>query len=113
MNAEEILHQLDALLTAEQEAIRALDANLALAHAEKKLELFEALAHAGKGRTDLDAQVVSIARRARQNAMLLAFARDCLRDAMGTVAHHLNTRPDATRAPASPLRKGLRVSVTG
>lgn len=113
MNAEEILQQLDALLAAEQDAIRALDANLAAAHAEKKLELFEALAGAAEGRADLQPAVLSVARRARQNAMLLAFARDCVRDAMGTVARHLNTRPDAARAPASALRKGMRVSVTG
>jgi hypothetical protein len=112
MNAEDIISQLDEVLTSEQQAIRVLDANLAIAHAEKKLQLFEALSAAAKGRPELHPEVLSLARRARQNAMLLAFARDCIRDAMGTVARQLNTPSVVNRAP-SDLRKGIRVSVTG
>lgn len=113
MSPEEAKTELDRLLTDEQTAIRALDANLAIAYADKKVELFRALAAAAETDAGLRDDLVVFIRRARQNAMLLAFARDCIRDAMGTVAHHLNTRVDVTRAPTSALRKGVRLSVTG
>lgn len=113
MSAESILVELDQLLVDEQRAIRELDANLTSAYAQRKLQLFQELKEAAKDAPELHDQVLLLARRARQNAMLLAFARDCLRDAMGSVARHLNARKDITNLASTSGRKGLRVSMTG
>ncbi len=116
MSADQILDQIEALLTSERAAIRQLDSAAVEECAHEKERLFAELKRALVGRSDLHARIVRVMRMARQNCLLLAYARDCVRDAMGSVARHLNTRvserPGHSTAPPGE-RRSLRVSVMG
>lgn len=115
MVAESLLDQIETLLTAERAAIRQLDSAAVEECAYEKERLFGELKRELVGRGDLHARVVRVMRMTRQNCLLLAYARDCVRDAMGSVARHLNTRvserPGHSSVPAE--RRSMRVSVMG
>ena len=115
MSAEALLDQIEALLTAERAAIRQLESATVEECAIEKERLFHCLKPVLVGRAELHGRVVRVMRMARQNCVLLAYARDCVRDAMGSVARHLNTGPNERSGPsiAPSERRSVRVSVMG
>ena len=116
MTAEELLEQIEALLTAERAAIRQLESATVEECAMEKERLFHSLKPKLVNRADLRPRIVRVMRMARQNCVLLAYARDCVRDAMGSVARHLNTGTNERVAGSSISpgeRRSVRVSVMG
>ena len=115
-SADELLDRLETLLGEERLAIRQLDALQVEACAEEKERLFIELKQELVGRRELHGRVVRIMRCARQNCVLLAYARDCVRDAMGSVARHLNAGAalkGTHRSQHPGERISMRVSVMG
>lgn len=98
---------LEALLTEERAAIRALDGPAVDHAASRKLALVEALrnfppeALRAEGR-----HITRLVAQLRQNGVLLAHARDCLRDAVAARADR-PLSPDSHDRPVS--RPGVRL----
>lgn len=107
---EDLLDSIEALLKEERLAIRQLDALAVEAFAAEKERLFIELKQELVGRRELHGRVVRVMRLARQNCVLLAYARDCVRDAMGSVARHLNAGA-ALKGPRLSQHPGERISM--
>jgi hypothetical protein len=116
MTPEGLLDEIDTLLREERAALRVLDATRAEALAERKTELVTRLASVAGTRRDLAPRIGATTKAIRDNCVLLAHARHCVRDATAAVARELNRRggaPPATLEGADPLRRGVRVSLKG
>jgi hypothetical protein len=114
MTAESLLDEMEALLETERASLRALDASRVVEIAERKSEIVAALATAAPSRKDLRPRIEAMIRMLRENCLLLAHARHCVRDVTGGVARELNRRGGAPAAEGDGApRKGLRVSLRG
>jgi len=106
MSADEILAEFKVVLADERAAIRAADAKAVLRAATTKEKLAAGLIECGAWtRGDMLQALSALVDELRNNGVLLAHARDCLRDAIAAL--HGAPNPEATR------RTGLRLSVTG
>jgi hypothetical protein len=106
MSADEILAEFKVVLADERDAIRKADAKAVLLTATKKEKLAAELVDCGAWKNpDLLAGLSKLVEELRNNGVLLAHARDCLRDAIAALHG----------APSNGLAKrtGLRLSVTG
>jgi len=106
--------QLRALLHEERDAIRRLDSASILAAAERKQSLLADLqAHIAAG---LGAIVVDALRELmpllRQNLVLLAHARDCVRDAIDA-SRGDGLAPVSGRLGQTTIRPGARICIVG
>ncbi|MBL9028098.1 MAG: hypothetical protein JNL21_38255 [Myxococcales bacterium] len=116
MTPETTLDELDVLLTRERAAIVALDSETTLRLAEEKATLMDRLGPMVRGRADLEPRLRASTRKLRDNCLLLAHARDCLRDVMGSYARELNASSPASHGPRpneAVARRGLKISVKG
>jgi len=114
VTAEATLDRLDDLLARERAAIRGLDSERTLSIAEEKAQLMVELGPLVAGRADLAERLRVSTRAMRDNCVLLAHARDCLRDALGSFAREMNAGPrTGARTTDAPPRRGLYVSVKG
>jgi hypothetical protein len=106
MTADEILAEFKVVLADERSAIRKADAKAVLATATKKETLAAALVETGAWtRSDMLAGLTALVDELRNNGVLLAHARDCLRDAIAAL--HGAPSHEALK------RTGVRLSVTG
>ena len=106
MSADEILAEFKVVLADERVAIRKADAKSVLLAATKKEKLATELVDSGAwSRGDMLAGLSSLVEELRNNGVLLAHARDCLRDAIAALHG----------APSHEVlkRTGVRLSVTG
>jgi hypothetical protein len=113
MNAESLLDEMDALLESEKVSLRVLDASRVVEIAERKAEILAALVTAAPSRKDLRGRIEAMVRMLRENCLLLAHARHCVRDVTAGVARELNRQGGAPVADGSVPRTGLRVSLRG
>jgi len=109
-----------AKLEEERRAIVALDADAVESIASDKEGLFAALAQAPL--TEVDGPLLaSVAAAAKQNCLLLANARDLVRQTAATLAREVNgaaIESGAAKVPGQPAppggaRRGVKLSVTG
>jgi hypothetical protein len=110
--AHEALTELEVLLETERTALRDLDAETVLSVAEKKELILTKLAAEGVlDRPELQERLRALVVHLRHNGVLLAQARDVVRDAVR--AGRLELQPG--RLPTSPPRypTGVRVSTRG
>lgn len=110
--AHEALDRLEALLQTERSALRGLDAETVLSIAEQKESILTTLSDDGVlGRPELRDRLRALVVHLRHNGVLLAQARDVVRDAVR--AGRLELQPG--RLPTSPPRvpTGVRVSTRG
>jgi len=105
MDPEQMFGQFDRLLEEERGAIRRLDGARVHDIAAEKADLFLALRESTRGRSELAPRFRDLAAGLRRNAVLLAHARDCLRDVLS--AFH-DGSPATPYAPA-PSSAGLSV----
>ncbi|HEX7667416.1 MAG TPA: hypothetical protein VF407_22950 [Polyangiaceae bacterium] len=106
MSAEEILEEFTQVLALEREAIRKTDAKGVLEAAMRKEKLAADLVESGAWtRADMVPSLKKLVEELRNNGVLLAHARDCLRDAIAA----LQGSPSAQ----SIRRIAVRLSVTG
>jgi hypothetical protein len=105
--------ELERLLREEREAIRRLDAASVLTFAERKEALVRALHQGGpKLSEESAARLRALAPALRHNSVLLAHARDVLRDAL--VATRGGLAPAAPTSAARPAEAAPRIlSVRG
>lgn len=105
---DDAVAQLEQLLREEREAIRRLDGARVIAFAERKKQLLCALRD-GPGGLDLPraARLRALVPALRQNGVLLAHARDILRDALVAAGAAPKTKQPGV-AP-SPVRRLLSV----
>lgn len=107
------LLRLRDLIENERKVIRTRDSKAILETAEQKEALLASLqqhaAH-GHGQAVKDG-LRELVPALRQNLVLLAHARDCLRDALEVVRGEMSA-PLSVNHP-SPLRPGMRISVVG
>ncbi len=104
--SDDALTELEQLLREEREAIRRLDGASVLAFAERKEALVRSLQKDGAAISKEDAiRLRALTPMLRHNSVLLAHARDILRDSL--VALRVQMRPvvkDQTRPMAAPPR---------
>ena len=106
MSADEILAEFKVVLADERVAIRKADAKSVLVAATKKEKLATDLVESGAWtRIDMLAGLSALVEELRNNGVLLAHARDCLRDAIAAL--HGAPSHEALK------RTGVRLSVTG
>jgi len=106
---EEAIAELRRLLAEEREAIRRLDASRVLEFARRKQELVETLRDArGSFSPATAAALRSLVPALRHNGILLAHARDILRDAVAVASRGRFAMPQRARPQGSP-RKALSV----
>jgi hypothetical protein len=106
MRADDILAEFKVVLADERAAIRKADAKAVLGAATKKEKLAADLVACGAWtRAELLGSLSALVEELRNNGVLLAHARDCLRDAIAALHG----------APSNELvkRTGVRLSVTG
>lgn len=94
MTTGEILTELEGLIRDERKAIVAFDGETVARLADRKEHL---LAELAKSDTQVDLRVdrqrfLSVAAELRHNGILLAHARDCLKEAIDVVKKPLNVR---------------------
>jgi hypothetical protein len=83
MMSEDAITELDQLLRDERQAIRRLDGASVLSYAERKEALVASLRNGGAGLSPENAtRLRALAPALRHNSVLLAHARDVLRDAI-------------------------------
>lgn len=111
MSTDELFGKIESLLDRERVAIRRLDAAAVEMIAAEKEAAFTQLRQAAAGNAELQERVADIARRVRQNAVLLAYARDTVREALGLVARNVNETSTSGRGLETRTR-GVRVSVS-
>lgn len=111
MNTEELFGKIESLLERERVAIRRLDAAVVETIAAEKEEALLALRQATAGNAELQPRVAEVARNVRQNAVLLAYARDTVREALGLVARNVTETSTSGRGLETRTR-GSRVSVS-
>lgn len=108
------LHLLRSLIERERAAIRTRDSEAILHAAQQKEAILASLrrhADAGHGAAVRDG-LRDLVPLLRQNLVLLAHARDCLRDAIEAVRGEA-IPPVSTLSASAPLRPGMRISVVG
>ena len=108
------LLRLRDLIEHERKVIRTRDSAAILETAEQKEAVLAALRkHAEDGYSrEVREGLKDLVPALRQNLVLLAHARDCLRDAIETLRGEV-VSPLSVNKPASPLRPGMRISVVG
>lgn len=111
MSTDELFGKIDSLLDRERVAIRRLDAVAVETIAAEKEVALLALRQAAAGNAELQERVAEVAKRVRQNAVLLAYARDTVREALGLVARSVIETSPSGRGLETRTR-GLRVSVS-
>jgi hypothetical protein len=109
------LTRLEALLKEEREAIAALSADRVARLAAEKEVLFSILETATEPeRRAFAPRLHALAPALRHNGVLLAHARDCLRDALATIAGEMpSVAPPRAASPSVPAPRRTRLSVTG
>ncbi len=116
MRWQDALARLEALLAEERAAIRTLDAGRVLELSLEKERLVEALRTPTASRSPAPKPPADRLRRLgddlRRNAVLLAHARDCIRDVVAGHGAADAPLPARSGRPAAAL-PGRRVSVTG
>lgn len=85
MPSELALDRLEQLLDEERDALRRLDGARVEALTDEKSALVHALPESLPARPDLAPRLRALAAGLRRNAVLLAHARDCLRDVLAVV----------------------------
>jgi hypothetical protein len=109
VNPEETLDRLDQLLDEERAALRRLDGQQVAAIADEKSSLIHGLQRVGLAdRHDLVPRIRALAAGLRHNAVLLAHARDCLRDVQSAFRAPAPSFPSPSPAPGAPARLSLR-----
>mgnify|MGYP003328076650 CR=1 FL=1 len=104
MAPEHVLDRFEQLLDEERSALRQLDSARIDQFAAEKAALMEALQHGLRDRPDLTPRFRDVAAGLRRNAVLLAHARDCLRDVLAT----FHDVPGARPISPPPSRLSLR-----
>lgn len=113
MTAHAAADELRALLSEERLAIRKLDSAAVAAAAERKQQLLEVLtACAVDDRATVLSELGALVPELRRNGVLLAHARDFLRDAIAA-ARGDPAEDVSTRASGPAYRPGRRVSTRG
>ncbi len=114
MNAHAAAEELRALLEEERVAIRKMDSAAVAASAERKVRLLEVLsACAVNERQEVATELGALVPELKRNGVLLAHARDCLRDAIAATRGGLAEDVQSTRASGPAIRPGRRVSTRG
>lgn len=85
MPPEQALDRIERLLDEERDALRRLDGARVEALTDEKATLVRGLPESLPGRPDLAPRARAVAAGLRRNAVLLAHARDCLRDVLAAV----------------------------
>ncbi len=85
MPPEQSLDRIERLLDEERDALRRLDGARVDALTDEKAALIHGLHGSLPGRADLAPRMRAVAAGLRRNAVLLAHARDCLRDVLAAV----------------------------
>lgn len=109
MPPNSVLSRLEALLTEERAAIVSLDAASVERCADEKEALLGALLQGPPLDAGLRAQLAMLRQALQHNLVLLAHARDCVRDALGAMRAGGLVPSGAGR----PSRPGSRLHVTG
>jgi hypothetical protein len=118
MDLTQAVNRIEELLVEEREAIRRLDSErVANAAAEKEALLAQLAGAPSAERTHVAPRLRGLIPALRHNGVLLAHARDCVRDALIVLGQSpppedLNAR-DLAHPNASLARPGQRISVTG
>lgn len=113
MSAHAAAEELRALLVEERLAIRKLDSAAVAAAADRKQRLLDELsACAANDHATVVAELGALVPELRRNGVLLAHARDCLRDAIAA-ARGDPAEDVSTRATGPSIRPGRRVSTRG
>jgi flagellar biosynthesis/type III secretory pathway chaperone len=108
LTADTIFDRFETLLDEERVALRVLDGQRVSAIADEKTELIEQLQQTDvTERADLTPRLRDLSASLRRNAVLLAHARDCLRDVL-SVIH--GAPPGASATYAAP---SARLSLRG
>jgi hypothetical protein len=107
------LDRMESLLEEERSAIRNIDVDSVVALADEKATLMD-LMHASdwKNHRHEHARFRSMVARLRENGVLLAHARNCVRDALDVVAMSTATTYRVAGAPPS-VAPARRLSVSG
>jgi hypothetical protein len=106
MSADEILAEFKVVLADERVAIRKANAKAVLEAAMKKEKLASDLVASGAWKSsELLVGLSTLVEELRNNGVLLAHARDCLRDAIAAL--------HGTPSNELVKRTGIRLSVTG
>jgi flagellar biosynthesis/type III secretory pathway chaperone len=109
----EALSELEALLADERDAIRRLDGQAVLEFAQRKQALMGKLAGQREALCPADAtRLRGLTPALRQNGVLLAHARDVLRDAIAVLRRETAPPTYATTRNVVPLRRSV-LSVRG
>jgi hypothetical protein len=102
-----VLSELESVLVAEAQALRKLDRAAIERAMSEKLRLCEAIAsHAGRPAASSRERLERIRRQALANQLLLAHARDSVRDVLSLASGQ-------TAGGSSPPLGGLRVDIRG
>ena len=104
MAPEHALDRFEQLLDEERSALRRLDSARIDQFAGEKAELIESLQQSLRDRPDLTPRFRDLAAGLRRNAVLLAHARDCLRDVLTT----FQDLPGSRAVSPPPSRLSLR-----
>ena len=103
MSPEQMFGQFDRLLEEERMAIRRLDGGRVHDIAAEKADLFLEIRENIRGRSDLAPRFRELAAGLRRNAVLLAHARDCLRDVLSAFHDVSPATPYAPSAASAGL----------
>src|SRR5258708_11006521 len=110
---EDAITELEQLLRDEREAIRRLDGARVLSYAERKEALLGALREGGAPLSEENAAgLQDVVPALRHNSVLLAHARDILRDAIVATRAELGA-PAVSKAQAAPGAAPRIISVRG
>ena len=113
MTVDTTLDQLEHLIDEERAAIRNIEVDRLEGFAERKLLLMQALLSSGlTDRTDLTERFKSCVDELRQNGILLAHARNCVRDVIQIVAAPSAAYDPKGQSSVPRMSRG-RLSVTG
>lgn len=108
---DDAITQLDQLLREEREAIRRLDGERVLSYAERKESIVRSIKEACGGKlSEEDARRLrALGPALRQNSILLAHARDVLRDALVAAKAELGPGLSAQARPAAAIPRMISV----
>jgi hypothetical protein len=108
MSPEHLFGQFDRLLEEERAAIRRLDGSRVHDIAAEKADLFLEIRRQVRGRADLAPRFRDVAAGLRRNAVLLAHARDCLRDVLSSFRDLSPSTPYAPSAASASAGLSVR-----
>jgi len=113
MDVEITLTEMEKLLEDERTAIRQIDVDQLDQFADRKLALMQLLTEDGlNGRHDLSERFGAMVTQLRDNGVLLAHARNCVRDVIQVVAAPASLYDTTGKSTAPPKTVG-GLSVTG